>query len=230
MLPLMRWLLYAASALVFLAGFQLFIFTEQTDRYFAWSIIPPQNVYLTAAFLGASYWAAVPVELIAAREKLWARARVAVPAVWTFTTLTLILTVLHTDKFYFSSPDFIPKAAAWFWLAIYAAVPVTMLAALAIQLRSGGIDPPREKPFHLWLRVLLLVQGGGTLIVGSALFAAPSSAISLLLWTLTVLTGRAVGAWLVGMGIAAIHALWENDLLRVRAVGAATLCLLSCSS
>jgi hypothetical protein len=44
----MRGLLLAAGALVFLAGFQLFILTEQTDLYFAWTIQPP----LTAAFLG----------------------------------------------------------------------------------------------------------------------------------------------------------------------------------
>jgi hypothetical protein len=34
--------------LVFLAGVQLFILSEQTDRYFAWTIVPP----LTAALLG----------------------------------------------------------------------------------------------------------------------------------------------------------------------------------
>src|SRR5438309_9159242 len=76
----MRWLLYAASTLVFLAGLQLTVFTEQTDTYFAWTITPP----LTAAFLGAAYWAAVPVEVIAARQTIWAKARVAVPAIWLF--------------------------------------------------------------------------------------------------------------------------------------------------
>ena len=85
----MRWLLYAASALVFLAGLQLTIFTEQTATYFAWTISTP----LTAAFLGASYWAAVPVEVIAARQSTWATARVAVPAIWLFTTLTLVATL-----------------------------------------------------------------------------------------------------------------------------------------
>ena len=73
----MRWLLYAASALVFLAGLQLTVFTEQTATYFAWTIARP----LTGAFLGASYWAAVPVEVIAARQSTWASARVAVPAI-----------------------------------------------------------------------------------------------------------------------------------------------------
>jgi len=47
----MRSLLLAASFMVFLAGFQLFILTEQTEHYFAWTIQPP----LIEAFLGAGY-------------------------------------------------------------------------------------------------------------------------------------------------------------------------------
>src|SRR5439155_630339 len=66
---LMRYLLYAASVLVFLAGFQLTVFTAQTGAYFAWTVLPP----ITAAFLGAAYWAAVPVEVLAAREATWAK-------------------------------------------------------------------------------------------------------------------------------------------------------------
>jgi len=37
-------------------------------------------------------------------------------------------------------------------------------------------------------------------------------------WPLTALTGRAVGAWLIGIGIAAGQATWENDRFRVQAV------------
>src|SRR5436309_7525853 len=41
--------------------------------------------------------AAVPVEVIAARQSAWASARVAVPAIWLFTALTLVATLLHFD-------------------------------------------------------------------------------------------------------------------------------------
>src|SRR5256712_7544523 len=136
---LMRWLVYAASVLVFLAGFHLIVFTEQTDAYFAWSVSPP----ITAAFLGAAYWAAVPVEVLAAREATWAKARIAVPAIWLFTTLTLVVTLVHFDSFHFSSRTPSAQAAAWFWLAIYAGVPVAMLVIGFLQLRTPGGDPPR---------------------------------------------------------------------------------------
>ncbi|MBA3629040.1 MAG: hypothetical protein H0W55_05095 [Actinobacteria bacterium] len=46
----MRKLLWIAGFLVFLAGMQLFVFTERTEIWFAWTI----DVPLTAAFLGAA--------------------------------------------------------------------------------------------------------------------------------------------------------------------------------
>jgi hypothetical protein len=63
LLPSLRWLLVVASVLVALAGQQLFVFTSRTGGYFAWTIANP----LAAAFLGGSYWAAVPIEALAAR-------------------------------------------------------------------------------------------------------------------------------------------------------------------
>src|SRR5438128_8213059 len=208
----MRWLLYAASALVFLAGLQLTVFTEQTATYFAWTIARP----ITGAFLGASYWAAVPVEVIAARQSSWATARVAVPAIWLFTTLTLVATLLHFDKFHFSSPIASAQGAAWFWLAIYAGVPVAMLLIWILQVRAPGSDPPRGPPAPTWMRLLVLGQGVGMLTVGVALFLAPDAAKGGWPWGLTTLTARATAACLIGIGFAAFHASRENDFLRIR--------------
>src|SRR5213596_1055150 len=197
----MRWLLYAASSLVFLAGLQLSLLTEQTDTYFAWTIAPP----LTAAFLGAAYWAAAPVELIAARETVWAKARVAVPAIWLFTTLTLVATLVHFDRFHFSSPMASAQGAAWFWLAIYAGVPVAMLLIGWLQIRVPGGDPPHGPAPPAWMRIVVLGQGGGMLAFGVGLLLLPTVVGSVWPWTLTALTGRAIGAWLVGIGFAALH-------------------------
>jgi hypothetical protein len=69
----MRWILRIAGILVLIAGYQLFVLTSQTDRYFAWTINPP----LTAAFLGASYWASFVLVFLASQERYWANARAA---------------------------------------------------------------------------------------------------------------------------------------------------------
>jgi hypothetical protein len=208
----MRWLLYAASSLVFLAGLQLSVLTEQTDTYFAWTIAPP----LTAAFLGAAYWAAVPVELIAARQTIWARARVAVPAIWLFTTLTLVATLLHFGKFHFSSSIASAQGAAWFWLAIYTGVPVVMLLVGWLQIRALGGDPPRGPAAATWMRALVVGQGAGMVVFGVGLFVLPDNVAPLWPWTLTTLTARAIGAWLIGIGVAALHASRENDVSRIQ--------------
>ena len=83
-------MLLIASGLVFIVGIQLFTFTEQTDRYFAWTVNPP----LTAAFLEAAYWGACIMEFTASRQPTWTQARIAVPVVLLFTSLTLVATVL----------------------------------------------------------------------------------------------------------------------------------------
>lgn len=155
--------------------------------------------------------------MLAAREKVWARARIAVPAVFTFTTLTLIATLLHLDRFHFNSPNSIAQAAAYLWLAIYLIVPIGMLALLATQLRVPGSDPSRNLPLPTWMVIVLGLQGAVMVGTGVALFVAPQLVATIWPWKLTPLTGRAIGAWLIGVGIFAVHMAWENEFSRVRA-------------
>jgi hypothetical protein len=204
-------MLLAASILVFLAGIQLFILTERTDRYFAWTI----DIPLTAAALGGAYWASSIMEFSASRQPTWARARIALPAVGLFTTLTFATTVLHLDKFHLgtrfaASTQFV----TWVWILVYALVPVLMSIVLVLQLRAAGVDEPRRNPLPLWLRVVLGLHAVVLLTFGFALFGAPSGTSWLWPWTLTPLTARAIGAWLLSLGLAAIQVNVENDWRR----------------
>ncbi len=208
----MRAMLYIASGLVFLVGIQLFIGSEYTDRYFAWTVKPS----LTAAFLGGAYWASFSLEWLAARQTAWARARVAVPAVLTFTTLTLVATLLHLDKFHLNSPNGETVLATWAWIAVYAGVPGAMSLLLLRQLRVPGANPPRRLPIPRPVTVGLGVAGAALIALGMALFLAPTATLGLWPWLLTPLTARAVGAWLIGLGIAVAHSAWEADWERVR--------------
>jgi hypothetical protein len=207
----MRWMLLIASGLVFIVGIQLFILTEYTDRYFAWTIKPP----LTAAFLGAGYWASFAMEYLASRKRAWAHARIAVPAVLIFTTLTLIATLLHLDRFHLSHPDVMTRTAAWVWLAVYAIVPPVMAVLLVLQMRVPGADPPRTAPLPRWIHAILNFHALIMLPLGAALFLAPQATAPLWPWALTPLTARAVGAWLLALGVAAAHSSRENDWMRV---------------
>jgi hypothetical protein len=208
----MRRMLLAASGLVFIVGIQLFILTEQTDRFFAWTIQPP----LTAAFLGAAYWASFAMEFFAARQRTWAYARIAVPAVLIFTGLTLIVTLLHLDRFHFNDPNLLTRGAAWAWLVVYAIVPPLMGVLLVMQLRAPGGDPPRGVPLPGWVRAMLTVHALIMIPLGVGLLLAPQAISGLWPWMLTPLTGRAIGAWSLALGVAAAHARWENDWARVQ--------------
>ena len=141
-IPLMRVALYIGSFLVFLAGIQLFVLTTRTDHAFAWTIANP----LTAAFLGAFYWTAIPLAFLSARQRVWVNAQVGVPGVLVFLWATLLTTLLHLGKFHFSSSDHFAKGVAWLWLVIYAADPVLVSVALALQLgRRVPTRPARRR-------------------------------------------------------------------------------------
>jgi len=212
LLPGMRRLLYVAAVLVLLAGFQLFVFTDRTASYFAWTIRNP----LAAAFLGAGYWASVSFEALAARQRIWANARIAVPTVLTFTVLTLVATLAHLDLFHLGSQFATgTRTVTWAWIAIYVLVPLLMLIILVVQLRTPGGDPPRSAPMPSWVYALLAVQAVVLLSFGVALFAAPEQAAPWWPWKLTPLLAQATGAWLIGFGVAAAQELAERDARRV---------------
>jgi hypothetical protein len=227
LVPAMRVLLYAAAVLVLLAGFQLFVFTGRTDTYFAWTIVNP----LAAAFLGGAYWASVAIEALAARQALWANARIAVPTVLVFTVLTLAATLNHLDKFHLGSAFAAgTRIVTWTWIAVYALVPLLMLIILVVQARTPGSDPPRLAVLPGWLCGLLVVQAVGLFGLGVALFAVPDQAAPLWPWKLTTLVAQVTGAWLISLGVAAAHAVLERSARRLRpaAVGYVLLVVLQC--
>ena len=213
LVPGMRWLLFIASVLVLLAGLQLFVFTERTGTFFAWTIANP----LAAAFLGAGYWASVSIEALAGRQRLWANARIAVPSVFVFTVLTLVATLLHLGQLHLGAhAPVATRTVTVAWIAIYVLVPALLLVVFAVQARTPGVDPPRSAPLPAWLLAVLAAQAAVLLAVGLALFAAPGPAAAMWPWTLTPLLAQATGAWLISLGVAAGHAIRERDARRLR--------------
>jgi hypothetical protein len=220
--PGLRWLLFTASALVALAGIQLLMFTAHTAQYFAFTITNP----LAAAFLGAGYWAAVPIEALAARQRRWANARISVPAVLVFTVLTLAVTLTHLGQLHLGARyPAGTQAVTVAWLAIYVFVPALMATLLVRQARAPGADPPRTAGLPTWLRAALAAQAGVLLGAGIALFAAPAQAAPLWPWHLTPMLAQATGAWLIALGVASAHVILERDPRRLRPAAAGSIVL-----
>ena len=208
----MRVLLVAFTALTVLAFVALDVLAAHTADFFAWTIDPP----VTAAFLGSGYAAGTLLVALTLRTRAWTNARVAVLTVLVFTVLTLGATLLHLDKFHFGA-DGVAGAAAWFWLAVYLVVPVAMAVLVVLQRRVPGADPPAGPPMPTWLALVLAGQGTLLIAVGVALYVAPATAAPLWPWPLTPLTARAVSAWLIAFGVAAVLTLIERDLSRLTA-------------
>jgi hypothetical protein len=222
--PWLRRTFVFAAVLVFVTGLQLIAVTDDTDKYFAWTIKPP----LTAAFLGAGYWAACVLLGVGALERYWADVRAAVIAVGVFVPLMFAATLVHLDRFHLGAGTATARAAGWGWLVFYVVVVGVVPAAVAVQLVTvRGDDPPRSAPLASWTRAVLTLQGLVLAGIGIPLYAAPADVATIWPWELTPLTGRAVAAWLVGVGIAALAAVRENDYVRLRTLFAANV-LLGC--
>jgi hypothetical protein len=106
-----------------------------------------------------------------------------VPAVLTFTVLTLAVTLTHLGQLHLGSQH--PagtQIVTVAWIAIYVLVPALMLILLVVQARTPGADPLRSVGLPGWLYAVLAVQAIVLLGLGSALFAAPAQAASLWPW------------------------------------------------
>ncbi len=204
----MRLVLLSASVLVFVLGAILFVFPASTARYFAWTINPP----VTAAFIGSGFLAAGVLELRSARERTWSIARTGYSAVLAFTVVMLVVTLYHIDRFHTGEPQ------AWIWIAVYVAFPPLMLFALFRQLRIPGRDNAIVSPLPQWFRATIALQAIVLIGVGLLLLSVPLTVADYWPWQLSALTGRAIGAWLVGFGFAAGQSAIERDMIRVRNV------------
>src|SRR5690606_38675508 len=108
------------------------------------------------------------------------------------------------------------RVVTWLWIVVYSVVPVVMGVIWARQNRVRGDYPPPSRPLPGWLRTVVGLQGLVFAAVGLALLIAPVRTAAIWPWELTALTGRAIGAWVIGLATAAGYALYEDSLDRLR--------------
>jgi hypothetical protein len=197
------------------AGIQLYILTEHTDHYFAWTIAQP----LSAAFLGSVYWSGASLFAIALTERAWSHVRIAVAAVGSFVVLMLITTLLHLDRFHLNAKDIQPLFAAWIWMVVYIVFPALLLLVVIVQRRAPGQDAPRAAPLSGRVRTALGVNALFALLVCAALFLFPKALFSIWPWQLTELTARAVSAGFLVIAAGSYQMIRENAWERDRVGG-----------
>lgn len=201
-----------ASLLAAIAGIQLYVFTTRTEEWFAWTIAAP----LSAAFIGAGFWAGAVLLLLGARERAWANVRIAAAAVSPFIPLMLLSTLLHFDRFHLTSPLLSARISAWAWMIVYFSIPFLFLVLLFVQWRAAGGDPPRRATISAGLRLLIALNAAAALFVGLALFLFPNWMAELWAWPLTPLTARAIGAGFMTLSGGSVQFIREADWTRSR--------------
>ncbi len=206
--PFTRWFVrFVALPLLFIAGIQLYIFSEKTDVYFAWTISLP----LTAAFLGAGYWSA----MVFAYRNWWqdrnVAARTAGLTALAATGILGIATFLHLDKFHLNSPAPLTRFVTWVWIIVYAATPFLFLW-IWIAFGRGKDETIGAQPFPTWVRYGNLFQAVIMIPAGLLLFLAPGFIIPFWPWELTPLTARAISAWFMAFGLACVTINRENNI------------------
>jgi hypothetical protein len=193
-----------SAGLAVVAGLLLFVGAGRTDDFFSWTIEPA----LTAAFLGAAYWAAAVLFVWASAQREWSAIRIAALPELTVAVLLLIATQIHLDKFH-------SNLFGYFWVAVYAIAAPVLIYLLASQAGSGP-DPAPGPPMPGWLRALLGAQAALFAVYGIGLFFFRSAFDGAWPWPLTPLTAQAVAAFLLGFGLAAAIAVRANSLRRFR--------------
>lgn len=164
----------------------LYLFPGHTKRLWAWTIKPD----MSATVMGGGYVSGAYFFARVARDRRWHRAAVGFVATTVFTTLLLLATVLHWDKFNHDHVSF------WAWLALYIVTP----PLLPWLWRNNRRTDPGELEAHdaripPGLRRLVAVGGGAQLCFAAALFANPAWFVADFPWTITPLTARSIAAF-----------------------------------
>jgi hypothetical protein len=207
--PYSQFVLYGlVLPLLFIAGIQLFILSEQTETYFAWTFALP----IAAAFMGAGYWSAMFHAYSGANSRRWDFVRSSMPAALTATTLLTVTTFLHLDKFHLESPLFITRFVTWVWIAVYVVVPPILAIAWITQARLPGANVKGQNPLPTWMRGGFALLAAFALISGMGLFLVPETMSTLWPWKVTPLAARAISSWLCAFGTACATLTFENDI------------------
>jgi hypothetical protein len=189
-----RWVAVAVIPFLLLGFLILWGVPERTGELFAWTIQPR----MTPIVMGAGYLAGAWFFARSLRAERWHELSRMFAAISGFTTLMLVDTLLHWDRFNHGHPAF------WTWLALYLVVPPVVTW---VWWRNRGLNTPSTVPGNqvtpAW-RWATASVGTAALGLGLVLTATPTLTIPLWPWSLSPLTARVLGGWAALAGLALV--------------------------
>jgi hypothetical protein len=204
--PLRAWL---AVEVLFGIGAVMAIGVSPADSAtnFSWPIQP----VVMAAVLGAFYMSSALLFLLPFFAKRWEMIRVMILPTAIFSTVQLIATFLHWDKFSIGTTPF------YVWFASYLLPPPIFVGAYIWHQRHSQTQTTQSgQPLPAWMRTLFWISGIGLIVLATSAFILPSLLIPVFPWQLTPLTARSLCGWIMISGVLLISMVRENDRSRVR--------------
>lgn len=204
--PLRAWLfvevLFGVAAVLAIG-----VTPADTATNFAWHITPT----VMASLLGAFYITSAPLFLLPMLAKRWEMIRMMILPAALFCTVQLAATFLHWDKFSVGTFPF------YVWFASYL-LPPPIFVALYFwhQKRKQDATSANQDPIPAWLRLALLILGGGLTLIAVITFFIPNFLIPIFPWQLTPLTARSLSGWLIAVGTLMLSMRFENNMTRAR--------------
>ena len=170
----------------------LYLFPDDTAALWAWTVSPP----LTAMVMGAGYLAGAYFFTRVASAGSWHRVGWGFVATTVFTTLLLLATLLHWDRFNHGHVSF------WAWLGLYLVTP-PLLPLLFIRNRRH--DPGRLDKADVRVpgavRAAVATAGAAQLTFSLVLLIRPTAVMDQWAWPLTPLTARTLSAFLAFIAV-----------------------------
>lgn len=202
-LPVVRLVAAVIVIVLVLAVIVLFGMPGETERFWAWTISPA----MTALLMGAGYAAGAYFFTRVLFTRSWRSVTLGFLPITAFTTLLLLATLIHWDRFNHG------HVAFWSWAFLYA---VTPFLVPGLWLANRRTDPGRQVDDLLIpsrLRGVLTVMGALIVALALVMFVSPVTVMDGWPWQLSALTARTVSAYLALTGatlvLIALDARWR---------------------
>ena len=187
LIPLTRIAFTPLAIFTTIFGPLLYFLPAETAQYWAWEINPE----MSAAWVGAGYtfgaFAIWTILIIGRFQKLF----VPIMATWSLSTVMLIATILHIDRFFTDRVQF------WIWFIIYLALPFALPVTWWLNKRRAIPPQKDDLLFPKGLTNLAPVVSLPFYLLAFILLLNPSFAASFWPWQLTPLMSRVISGWLM---------------------------------
>jgi hypothetical protein len=182
-----RWVSAAIVPVLVAAFVILYLFPARTRQLWAWTIHPR----MSAMIMGAGYVSGAYLFVRAATVKQWHRVGVGFVATTVFTSILMVTTLLHWDRFNHDHVSF------WAWLLLYFTTPFLLPWLWATNRRTDpGVIAAGDLAVPRPLRLLMGTVGALILAFVTVMFVWPAAVIDVWPWQLTPTTARSVSAFL----------------------------------